>query len=273
MKKILFATDFSQPCDNAFDYVKALIKDKNVQLDITHVYDVPVSDSSSFPAGAVQGLIDIKKEATVKRLKDLIVTVDEVNRGEIYPVFGVYPSLDIAELADKVDADLIVVALAQKYSLIEKMVGSVTAHTIHKSPVPVLAIPPTATFTEFDDILFPTNMDSYLELSGEEKKALEWLFRFWKLFEGPKVHLLHIEEGKRPEDQVITFDDSPFKEMDFTISYAESVHEGVLLKLMEMESDLIAIYKPERKFWERLFHNSETKKLLYHTPIPILIFH
>ncbi len=273
MKKLLFATDFSNSCENALHYIVSLVKGKEIKVDICHVYDIPITDSSYIPYAAVQGMIDIKKDATIKRLKDSLSELPEAQRGEAYPIFGVYPSAEITEKAEEIKADLIVMALRQKYSLMDRMVGSVTAHTIQKATVPVLAIPATATYSEFDDILFPCMMDSYLELTEPEKKAMEWLYSFWDLFDGPKVHLLHIEESEGDETMDITFKNSPFKKMDFIISHAEDVHTGILQKLMEIDSDLIAVYKPHRKFWERLFHNSETKKLLYHSPVPLLVFH
>lgn len=272
MNRILFATDFSQSCDNALQFTIDLVKGKEIMVDLVHVYDIPVTDSSYIPYAAVEGMIEIKREASEKRLKESLTKLNEKNQGKVYPVFGVYPSSEIAELATNISSDLIVMAMRQKYSMMDKLVGSVTAHTIQKSHVPVLAIPATAIYTEFDDVLFPSQMDSYIEMSEPEKKALEWLYDFWHLFDGPKIHLLHIEKDEGKNQLDITFKNSPFAEMDFTISHADDVHEGILQRLLEVETDLIAIYKPNRTFWERLFHNSETKKLLYESPIPILVF-
>lgn len=273
MKKILFATDFSESADNALKFTSDLIKGKDIIVDMIHVYDIPVTDSSYIPYAAVEGMIEIKKEASTNRLNECLEKINEENRGKGYPVFGVYPSSEIADLAEEIGSHLVVMALREKYSLMDRLIGSVTAHTIQKSTVPVLAIPANAVYGEFDDILFPSQMDSYIEMSEPEKKALEWLYDFWDLFDGPKIHLLHIEkdEGKNKLD--ITFKNSPFEQMDFTISHADDVHEGILQRLLENDTDLIAIYKPDRRFWERLFHNSETKKLLYDSPVPILIFH
>jgi nucleotide-binding universal stress UspA family protein len=273
LKRILLATEFSQNCENALDFVIDLVKHKPIKVDIMHVFDIPVNDSSYIPYAAVQGIIDVKKETAERLLKERMEKIDPANQGDIYAVLGVFPSTDIAEQAKIIGSDLIAMGLAQKYGMMEKMIGSVTAHTIEKASVPVLAIPATARFTEFDDILFPTQMDSYLELTDPEKKALEWLYDFSILFGGPKVHLLHIAHGDSRDEIDFNFDNSPFKEMDFTISTSENVHEGILLKLLEVESELIAMYKPHRKFWEGLFHNSQTKKLLYESPIPLLIFH
>ena len=141
MKRILFATDFSDSCQNALKYVTQMVRGHDTKVDIIHVFDIPVSILSSVSYQSGLSMVSEKNKTCIQRLKEQLEFLDENNRGIIYCINGMYPSAEIAEIAEREEIDVIVMALRQKYSLIDKMIGSTTAHTIQKSTIPVLAIP------------------------------------------------------------------------------------------------------------------------------------
>lgn len=161
-------------------------------------------------------------------------------------------------------------ALRQKYSIIDKLIGSITAHTVQKSSVPVLAIPNGADYKHISNILFPTAIHSSQQLSEDENNALDWLFKFYEFTKKPKIHMIHIKS--MDPDIFITYKNNPFPSMDFIRTKANSVDEGIINYLENHNIELLAFYKPNRSLWERLYHSSVSRKLLYKSRIPLLIF-
>ena len=81
MKKFLFASDFSTASDNSFQYIKQLIEDRNIILDIVNVFDIPIAYSTQTPSKAVQGYIQELKDASKKRMNELMSQIPSSNRG------------------------------------------------------------------------------------------------------------------------------------------------------------------------------------------------
>ncbi len=272
MKKILLANDFTDSCSNALQYATALIAGKDIQIDQVHVFDIPVIMTSSMPHRAVTGLISERQDLVAAQLEEWSDRIPQENRGNNHSIFGPYPAAEIADLANNGSYDMVIMALRQKYSMLDRMIGSVTAQALQLSQVPVLAVPSGARFETITRILFPTSMRNEETLAEPERNALQWFFNFWSVFNYPQVHMVHIETKGTIRNTDITFKNKPYSEIDFTRSYAENVEEGIANFLQKEHAQLLAFYKPHRSFWERLYHSSVTRKLLYKSRTPLLIF-
>ena len=270
MKRILFATDFSEACDHAYSYLQKLIHSTSIIVDFVHVYDIPIAVSASIPSQAIKGMLAAKEEAAVRRLQFIRYKLHPSQQGKLSPLQGEYPSAEIPALAKHLGDDLIVMGMKKKYSFVDRMIGSVTLHTIDKSPMPVLAIPYEAEFQPIKTVLFPTAINQVSDLSENEIRALEWLHDFMEVGEAPTIHMIHITQNAKLVD--ITLKNFPVNEMNFTVSQAESVEEGIFKFLTKEQINILAFYKPHRKFWSRLYHSSITRKLLYQSRLPLLVF-
>jgi len=273
MKKILLASDFSESCQNSLQYVMSLTEGKDIKIDLIHVYDMPASTIAHLPAYAVSNFLEKKKDSVIEQLNQLRNQLPVNQKGDIHAVYGVYPSSEIVHHAQKNNADLIVVALRQKYSLIDRMIGTVTAHTIEKSKIPVLAIPNGAQYEPIERILFPTTILDAGALSDKEEAALDWLCDFWGDCNQPEIEMVHINQGNNDGNSVdVQHSHQLLPDMKFIVSESKKVDEGIL-KVMEKEAvNLLAFYKPNRTFWERLYHSSVTRKLLFQSRLPLLVF-
>lgn len=270
MKSLLFATDFSESSRNSFEFVKAMVKKHPMKVNLIHVFDIPIPTATTLASNAVMGMIKEREQAVKRHLNEMLTELPIENQGEKYALHGTYPSTEIAELAEKSDAMLIVMALRQRYSFFERLIGTTTAHTIQKSKTPVLAIPNGLKFTDFDDILFPTEMKVDEEMKKKELKALKWLQEFVGMVEKPDIHMIHISSDKSLDTTTIL--DKPFPGMKFTVTSADSIEQGILTFLEKKSMDLLAVYKPNRPFWERIYHSSITRKFLEQNKAPLLVF-
>jgi len=270
MKTILFATDFSDSCRNAFDYLKEIISEDEVKVDILNVYDIPVTTLLGVSHYAVNDMIEDKRNLVVDHLYEILNELPLSCRGEIYSRYGTQPATEIAQLTRKNQYDLVVMALRQKYSLFDRIIGTVTAQTINQISVPVLAIPSGAKFEPIKTILFPTQMIPGDDMNENEEDALMSLHDFWSMSNSPKINLIHVSSDNENLD--VIHKKLVFKDIDFIHSHANSVEEGLFNYFEKSKAQMLAFYKPERGFWERLYHSSLTRKILYKSRIPIVVF-
>ncbi len=272
MIRFLFAADFSKANVNALKYAKDLMTGHDIVLDMVHVYDVPFAYTTETPARALKGYLSELKAAAIKRMEDMMNTIDEKRRGTLYPINGIYPAVEIHECAESIDADLIIMSLREDYGLLKRLMGTTTARTIHKTKVPVLAIPAHAQYKRVEDVLFPTILNMGGELSEREDSALKWLTGFSGFLNDPNIELLHIIDDEKKNKMDITMIGAPYNDMKLTCSHAYTVEEGILEYMQRKKPDLLAFYKPHRTFWERLYRPGRTRNLLYDSNIPLIIF-
>ena len=270
MKRILFTTDFSDASINAFDYLKGLISNFPITVDIMHVYDIPVNITTSIPPRAIDGMIDAKNEASNVRLEKLQKQLINSHKGELVSLYGPNPSIEIAEAATNRKIDLIVMATKKSYGPLDRIFGSTTVHVIEKSDIPILAIPAETSYRPIKNVLFPTTTSQISELSQHEIDAIVWVHEFLGIEINPKINIVHITN--KPDVADISLKHFPLDEMNFSISHSPSIEEGILNYLSDDEMSILAIYKPHRGFWSGLFHASVTNKLLYKSKIPLLVF-
>lgn len=269
MKKILLATDFSESCQNALNYTLKLFKDENIQIDLAHVYSIPISTISMISENDSTKLIAEKMKSVHAMLDEIRSEIPEKQRGENHAVFGIYPSSDIIALSTKIEASLIVVALRQKFSMIDRFIGTITANTISKANVPVLAIPNFASVGSEKNILFPTDKPYSEEHSKEMAAEIQNLLSCCHMFNFKTIYSIHVTK----EDGIdITYRDTPFEGINFIRSHAKKLDEGIHAIAEKKQVNIIAIKKSNRMFWERLYHSSLTRKLLFKARIPLLVF-
>lgn len=271
MKRILLATDFSESCLNALKFIKGVIQGTDIKVDLAHVYFINGNTLASISPASVDGLLKETKSSLLKELQELQAQLPKPNRGDLHAVYGVYPSSDIVDIAVQHNSDLIVMALRQKYSLIDRLIGTITAQTILKSPVPVLAIPNGAQFNGIKEILFPTDFHHNQERSDAERKALMWMQGLSQLLGKPKMRMVHVSDD-HGNNVDVSYEDKNVPNLSFLVTHAPQVDEGILATMTKFNIDLLAFYKPNRKFWERLYHSSITRKLLFKSRTPLLVF-
>jgi len=269
MKRILFAIDFSESCTNAANYLKELIRGTDIKVDLVHVYHVPITLISTISEDTAIDVIEEKKVSTRKLLEEQMEFFDDKNRGDLYPVYGINPSNDIVDTSTSSSADMIVMALRQKYSMVDRFIGTVTAQTISKTIVPVLAIPNGSVYKESCNILFPTQAPYADHLTENMSSLLVRLFNYCNLFRESNLYMVHIQEDKSLD---IMYKHNPLPNTSFIVSHAETVDQGIFKILSKHDIDLIAIQRSSRRFWERLYHSSVTRKLLFQARLPLLIF-
>ena len=97
-----------------------------------------------------------------------------------------------------------------------------------------------------------------------------------------EVILLHVSNGEL--DKAYEFDaierfkeriqeDSRYEKINFKLLENRDVIDGLSLYLDEVKADMLAMSMRHRNFFQKIFNRSKTKRMAFHTHIPLLAFH
>ena len=142
-KTILWATDGSETAARALPYALGLAEPDGAKLIVAHVREIFVGRGGGYPLLADESELRERIGLQVKDLKtggiDATFVVRTCNAG--------HAARTIAEIAEEVDADLVVVGTHGYGRVAGLLLGSVTQGLLHAGVCPVLALP-TATPVE-----------------------------------------------------------------------------------------------------------------------------
>jgi nucleotide-binding universal stress UspA family protein len=268
MKKILFPTDFSNASEKAFDFAVSLAHEMDATIDIVNIYHLPFVDATNVPPEYIEEILEEKRKVVKNHLEEFVKNRPGKLIGELLTVYGVFVPQEIKDLVRERGYDLVIMGTrGEHHSKVEKILGSVTTHTMMQVECPVLAVPEEATWKEVKRIAFATDFEL------KDHSAVNQLMDFAALL-AAEVHFVHVEtEPKIGEMQdSISLPNYPFKFTDFAVVNSPTVIEGIDKYIREKQVDLLALFIPKRRLWERLFHSSFTKKMTFHSRTPLLVF-
>jgi nucleotide-binding universal stress UspA family protein len=143
LKRILVATDFSEPADAALTYGRALARTFDATLHVLHVVGTvsyAVYGAEGF-AMSVPALRQEVEDEARKQLDNLLVDNDErplPTRRML--ITSDAPALAIVEYARQHDIDLIVTGTHGRGGVAHLLLGSVAERVVRIAPCPVLTV-------------------------------------------------------------------------------------------------------------------------------------
>lgn len=140
-KTILFATDFSEGSDHAFDYAYALAEKFASRLVVIHVINEPVDLRGFYvPHISFDKLEEEIEQGALKMMEKFCRThMKDYANYSTFVVPGI-PYDEIIKKADEVAADLIIMGTHGRTGLDHVLFGSTAEKVVRKSPVPVMTI-------------------------------------------------------------------------------------------------------------------------------------
>jgi nucleotide-binding universal stress UspA family protein len=140
-KTILFATDFSESSDYAFQYAYSLAKKFEARLLLVHVINEPVDLRGFYvPHISFEKLEEEIEEGAKKMMEKFCRThIRDYDNYETLIVPGI-PYDEVIKKATENSADLIVLGTHGRTGLDHVLFGSTAEKIVRKSPVPVMTI-------------------------------------------------------------------------------------------------------------------------------------
>lgn len=147
-KKVLCATDFSEPSFRALDYARMLAQRFEAELLLVHVVDDLPTAVPPVGGAAVDSTINVTEyeehlvEHATRRLAGIAADLTASGPPVGSHVAKGRPSRQIVQLADDEGADLVVIGKHGHNRIHRLVFGSVTEQVVRGAPCPVLTVGP-----------------------------------------------------------------------------------------------------------------------------------
>ncbi|SFZ84860.1 universal stress protein [Tenacibaculum maritimum] len=275
MKKIIVPVDFSKHSEYALKAAALLAKKNNSEVYVLHMLDlheVSMNDSGRFQQEKAAFFLKLAE----KKFKDFLKKdfLKEIHITPIIKHFKVFS--EINEIADKEDADLIIMGSHGVSGMKEFFIGSNTEKVVRHAKIPVLIVKKEYANLSFDDVVFASDFSERSVASY--KKAL-------KILKGleSKMHLLYVntpnenfKNDLEMEQMAAHFLNKAegnlerLDEVNYVCDY--SVEKGVLNFANSIGANLIAVSTHGRKGLSHIFRGSVSEDLANHSTLPIITF-
>lgn len=260
MDTIITLTDFSNTADNALNYAIKLAEMMESNIVLLHIHPLFNDHLDADTAKA-----EISKKA-LQQLERNNKTGADI---ELLIQPGIIEEAMI-EIAEEKNADLIIIGMTEGGVFEETILGINAVDIIRNSTSPILIIPAKASFRIPTKIVFATD---YIELKN--KQTLFALINFVALFKA-KLFIVNVmgEDEKTSSRKVasIIHVKKLLSRVDhsFHYPYNENVVDGINEFVSETNSEIVAIIPHKHNVFYRLLNLSNTKKMIFHSQIPIL---
>ncbi|MDI1255048.1 MAG: universal stress protein [Flavobacterium sp.] len=277
MKKILFPTDFSKASLNAFKYALELAHSCDAEIITLHVYEFPPIDQgadfgiapylmetynilemSSFEN--FKGQVPILRAIAAAQGKSDIRISNVLKEGDLVS--------NILQIIKEENIEYVVMSTKGATGLEAIFLGTVTAKVMIATKAIVLGIPESAVFEPISRIGFATHFKE------DEKKALKRVIAIADNFKA-RVDCIYVKApGEKVNEVVIADWEHNFKDkVTFNIIENKNIEAAILDFIAANGINMLAMFNHRHGFFESLFHESRTKKMAYHTHIPLMALH
>jgi nucleotide-binding universal stress UspA family protein len=275
MKKILFATDFSENAEKALKYALKMAQSHHAELIMMHVFDIP----TSWKYPHIDDAVEMKNRAAAEskdKLKALFgqysKDIENIKVGFIASESATVVEGIIAAIKENVP-ELLVVGTKGGNRAREIIVGSTSKALIGQSPCPVLSIPEKAVDGNLKKIMYAT------DFFEDDIKALRQLISLVQPF-NPEIIITHVNTPQEygGDEKMEWFKDLlkekiSYDKIKFELLLADDVYEGLNSYLNRHKFDLLAMLEKEHNgIIDKLFHSDLVKKMEFHTSSPLLSF-
>ncbi|MCG8319614.1 MAG: universal stress protein [Cytophagales bacterium] len=270
--KILVPTDFSLCSKNALTFAIKMAKKMDAKLILMHAFQVPVS---SMDAGAEayfsESITNIKDN--IKKEFDIFKETPEELKEVEHDILIKHDLTKNAILSacESTGCKLIVMGTHGARGLDEILIGSNTYSVMKESVIPVLAIPESARMSDIKRIAFAGDYKSI-----EDKNVLQTLIQLTKAFNA-EINIVHIdpdEEAGLSDSEINEAKkfEQYFKHVRHTYHFihTQNIEAGLEDYAQNNDIDLIALIPRKHKFLDNLSQKRISKKLAFHSKVPIL---
>lgn len=276
MKRILVPTDFSSCADKALTYATEIARRAQAEIILIHAADQatnrsedefePEEYNQSISVDVDKRLETIKQNAVQKEHLPILTKVYERSLQE-----------SIQEAADTYKPDLVVMGTHGASDFKKKIMGSNTANTISQVSIPVLTIPTTYDRFELKEVALAIHAEEALN-------NLAPAFELADLF-GARIRLIIFSEASADAATFITdrrtiiYIQTKLQEtyskthMEVEHLSGSDFYDTIQEFIDKNKIDLLVMITHKRGKIEGLFNRSLTRKMAYHTTVPLLSIH
>jgi nucleotide-binding universal stress UspA family protein len=139
-RNLLVATDFSEHADSALDCAIALATTFEAKIHLVHAFDVPLPFVSPYEVAIPDSYLEATREEAIERLAAREEKVKSAGVAVEAHLAEVPAAPAIADAAEEIGADLIVMGTRGHTGLKHVLLGSVADRTLRLAPCSVLTV-------------------------------------------------------------------------------------------------------------------------------------
>lgn len=271
--KILLPTDFSKTAEKALNYAIDSFNRKDSVFILYHTFMPLQSGLYSDLKCKEENLLEQNKIQDMLREKaEKLLVINKNLRINIYVDTG-NEERRILKYAELIKADLIVMGTTGASGLKAKLIGSITSVVMTKSNCPVIGVPEKYKPKALNRIAYCSNYRL------EDVRALKYIINLVQTLNF-EIQIWHFDESKnkknandkiREDLQEVLAKMFSKNKITYHLTVTANLH-AALEKLSAKKSvDMIAMTTyPRSNFFQNLVNASLTKRVAYHTKIPLL---
>jgi nucleotide-binding universal stress UspA family protein len=289
IQRILVPVDYSECSRFACRFAIKIACKMGAEIRLFHTYYSPAFDLIEL-AGAVQTQSQLREEVTTNLeeteketiesfIKGLRDHVNECGMPAIkisYEIAPGVPEDEIVRFSESFLPDIVIMGTKGKGTGMGSIMGSVTASVINRISFPLLAIPEKYTFVgekNLKNLLYVTDFDEsdFLTLKGlmnlTDQLNLD-------------IHCVHIGSDPKSWDKVrmeglMEYFRKSYGKNQVTYSFInqKNLLDDLDKLIREKSINILSLTAHRQSIVDKLFKPNITKKLFYHTSIPLLVFH
>lgn len=272
LRHILVPTDFSESSKDAFLYAQALAADVEASIKVVHMYHPEFDVGNPFMDEPLLAFEQTKRETLSEFVHENMMPVGEsvatATRIDQEVIVG-FAAEEIVRMTKTGKFDLVIMGTTGEAGFLGRVLGQVSTHVAQQSVCPVLFVPRGVKHRPFHNVLYAAKYQP-----GDEG-VMRWLSR-WTVYFSANLHLVHVQESKDGGGVLEKVDiDRMFHRNGQTVQVAtiksESVIDGLNQYARDKKIDLVVLTALQRRFYERFFHRSVTKRLLINSKLPLLV--
>lgn len=289
VRRILVPVDFSEHSVNACNFAIGMAHKLKAEIKLLYVYfDPMISTESYLETYPYQLNLDtiaanLEEEAKIQMETLKAKIIENIKKEKFANVKVTYalekgaPDSTILEYSKSYDPGVIILGTLGREDRSGSFFGNVASKIIEKSIFPVFVIPYNSVFlgiNYMNKVVYATDFDE------SDFKAIRMLMNLVSPFD-INIYCVHIVA-----DEQSHFDKSKMEKIrahlkeaysDFNIACNLIEHSDVLQGLEDYiedrDIDIIALTTHKRGMFDRIFNPSVTRRMLFHTNIPLLVFH
>ena len=287
IKRILVPVDFSDYSKSATLFAFGIAKKLNAEIKLIHVYKDPfmggtfLGQRTSYESFSQNVINEIKQMAQTSMLHFIDELKDELKKFDLDDVRFHYvlkkgkPEYQIVKMSEEYRPYMIILGTKGVGQMPNDLIGSVTLKIIENTKVPILAIPEKWEFKGLDkmNVLYAT------DFQDSDFTAFNNLISILSPF-SVRIDCVHIEtDEKNPWKEMQLFKLESYlnknyqEEIKCHIIKNDYLLSGIQEYVDKMDIDIISFTSPKRSIFYKLLYPNNLKKMIFHSQVPLLIFH
>jgi len=276
MKTFIVPTDFSDTSKNAARFAARMAEViPDSQIILYNVFDKIDTESSD-------GSVVYNDHGTRKKIMELALESVKTEMLQVAPRANVVAFAEeessfidsLERLARHKEANMIIMGITGATRLAQIFIGSNTLSMVNRNVCPVMIVPPEAQFTGIKNIAFTSDFKEVEKTTPA--KALKEVLDIFK----PFIHVVNVDsehyvevtdeykaERAKLETILAGYETEYYFMRQF--DFVEAINQFV----EDYKIDMIFTVPKKHSFLEGLFKSSYTKKLAYHSNVPLVAIH